>query len=258
VAHGARLNQSSTPSNLMIASATIDRRHAGIAATVLVHALLILGWLATRQAPSVAPDPRRMTVQWIRLPAPAAPVPRREKERAEPVRMHVAPRASAITLPRAPATVAPPPAASAPNADAATGTPVPPAQPARSGAAALLERARRDAGAVDRALRKENNPYIVAPLDSPEIRMRKKMERAAQLAPNRLWEAPKTEELVNDTGDGARRTRVITPGGAYCITERAPTTSIDMIEKHGKIRVTDCGTGHEQPASAQEWRTARD
>jgi hypothetical protein len=53
------------------------------------------------------------------------------------------------------------------------------------------------------ALRKENTPYIVAPLDSPEIRMRKKMERAAQLAPNRLWEAPKTEELVNDTGDGA-------------------------------------------------------
>jgi hypothetical protein len=88
--------------------------------------------------------------------------------------------------------------------------------------------------------------------------MRKKMERAAQLAPNRLWEAPKTEELVNDTGDGARRTRVITPAGAYCITERAPTTSIDMIEKHGKIRVTDCGTGHEQPASAQAWRTARD
>jgi hypothetical protein len=241
----------------MIASATIDRRHAGIAATVLVHILLILGWQATRQMPSVPPDPRRTTIQWIRLPAPAAPTPRREKERAEPVRTHAAPHAGAITLPRAPATVAPPPAGGAPNAGATTGIDTP-APPARSGAAALLERARRDVGAVDRALRKENNPYIVAPLDSPEIRMRKKMERAAQLAPNRLWEAPKTEELVNDTGDGARRTRVITPGGAYCITERAPTTSIDMIEKHGKIRVTDCGTGHEQPASAQEWRTARD
>jgi hypothetical protein len=248
MAHGARLNPSS-------ASAALDRRHAGLAATVAVHVLLLLGWQAARRTPSITPDPRRMTIQWIRLPAPAAPMPRREKERAETVRMHAAPRAGATALPRVPAPGSPPPAASAPSAAVAPAidTPAP-----RSGAAALLERARREAGAVDRALRKENNPYIVAPLDSPEIRMRRKMERAAQLAPNRLWEAPKTEELVNDTGDGARRTRVITPGGAYCITERAPTTSIDMIEKHGKIRVTDCGTGHEQPASAQAWRTARD
>jgi hypothetical protein len=242
----------------MIASATVDRRHVGIAVTLLVHALLILGWQATRRTPSAAPDPRRMTIQWIRLPAPAVPLPHREKERerAAPVRPH----AGAITLPRPPAPVAPAPAVGDPDVRAATGTdrPAPLAPPARSGAAAILERARRDAGAVDRALRRENRPYIVAPLDSPEIRMRKKMERAAQLAPNRLWEAPKTEELVNDSGDGARRTRVITPAGAYCITERSPTTSIDMIEKHGKIRITNCGTGHEQPASAQAWRTARD
>jgi hypothetical protein len=247
MAHGTRLNPSP-------ASAALDRRHAGFAATVVVHVMLLLAWQATRRAPAAIPDPRRVTIQWIRLPAPAAPMPHREKERDEPVRMHAAPRAGAITLPRAPAPVAPPPAASAPSAADAPAIDT----PARSAAATLLERARHDAGAVDRALRKENNPYIVAPLDSPEIRMRKKMERAAQLAPNRLWEAPKTEELVNDTGDGARRTRVITPAGAYCITERAPTTSIDMIEKHGKIRVTNCGTGHEQPASAQEWRTARD
>ena len=251
MAHGPGLNVPSKGTSLMIASATLDRRHVGIAVTVVVHALLILGWQATRRPPSVAPDPRRTTIQWIRLPAPTVPLARREQARVGPARTH----ASAITLPRAPATVAPLPAVGAPNADAATGTP---ALPARSEAAAILERARRDAGAVDRALRKENNPYIVAPPDSPEIRMRKKMERAAQLAPNRLWEAPKTEELVNDSGDGARRTRVITPAGAYCITERSPTTSIDMIEKLGKIRVTNCGTGHEQPASAQEWRTARD
>jgi hypothetical protein len=256
MAHRAGLSLSSKPSSLMIASATVDRRYAAIAATILVHILLILGWQATRQMPSVAPDPRRTTIQWIRLPAPAAPTPRHEQERVDPARPQLAPRENAITLAR-PTVPAAPPATSAPaaSATAAAETPAPPASP---GTATLLERARRDAGAVDRALRKENNPYIVAPLDSPQIRMRNKMERAAQLAPNRLWEAPKTEELVNDTGDGARRTRVITPGGAYCITERAPTTSIDMIEKHGKIRVTDCGTGHEQPASAQEWRTARD
>jgi hypothetical protein len=87
--------------------------------------------------------------------------------------------------------------------------------------------------------------------------MRKGMDEAAALAPNRLWEAPKIQELVNNTGDGARRTRVITGNGTYCLTERAPTTSIDMIEKHGKLRITSC-PAHESPASSQEWRTARD
>jgi hypothetical protein len=65
------------------------------------------------------------------------------------------------------------------------------------------------------------------------------------------------EELVNNTGDGARRSRVITGNGTYCITERAPTTSIDMIEKHGKLRFTSCPQ-HEAPATQQEWRTLRD
>jgi hypothetical protein len=225
-----------------------------------VHALLLRGWQLTRRAPiAPAPDPVRTTIQWIRLPAPPTrPQPRREEEaRPEPVHAPAPARPSAITLlppPSVPAVPVAPSAAAAPSASAA-----PAAAPAGAAdAAALLERARRDAGAVDRALRKENNPYIVAPLDSPQIRMRKKMEAAAAMAPNRLWEAPKIEELVNDTGDGARRSRVITGGGTYCVTERAPTASIDMIEKHGKTRITNCGSGHEQPATSQEWRTARD
>jgi len=122
----------------------------------------------------------------------------------------------------------------------------------------LVAQARRDAGAIDRALRKARNPYIVAPPDSPQIRMAQKFREAAALAPNRLWEAPKIVELVNDGGDGARRTRVLTAAGIYCITERSPATSIDMIERHGKQRITNCGHEHEQPANPQEWRTARD
>jgi hypothetical protein len=145
------------------------RRHAGIAATVLVHAVLILLWQMTRQP--------------------------------------------------------------------ATG-------------ATLLEQARRAAGGIDRALRKENNPYIVAPLDSPQIRMRKGIAAAAHMEPG-------MDELVNNTGDGARRTRVVTGGSTYCMTERSPATSIDMIEKHGKWRQTNC-PGHESTANGQEWRTARD
>ena len=123
----------------------------------------------------------------------------------------------------------------------------------RKGAAALtmMERGRHDLRPILRAMKKETKPVIVAPPDSPQIRMRKGIEQAAEMAPNHWWQAPKTAELVNNTGDGARRTRVITGNGTYCITERAPTTSIDMIEKHGKLRVTSC-PGHEAPADPQE------
>jgi hypothetical protein len=228
-----------------------DRRHVGIAVTVLVHALLILGWQATRQTPSVAPEPRRTTIQWLRLPTPAVPVPRRKEDPVKPIQPHLAPLPDAITL--APPTLsAAPPAASASTA----GTPAaadefaPPAPPTPSTGATLLERARRDAGAVDRALRKENRPYIVAPPDSPQIRMRNGIAAAARLDPG-------MDELVNNTGDGARRTRIVTGGSTYCMTERSPATSIDMIEKHGKWRQTNC-PAHESPASRQDWRTARD
>ena len=122
----------------------------------------------------------------------------------------------------------------------------------------MIEQAMRDAGAMDRAVRKDSKPTIVAPPDSPQIRMANKFWEAAALAPNKWYEAPKIVELVNDGGDGARRFRVLTALGIYCITERSPATSIDMIEKHGKQRITNCGHEHEQPANPQEWRTARD
>jgi hypothetical protein len=225
-----------------------DRRHVGIAATVLVHVVLILGWQITRRPPAVTPDPPRSTIQWIRLPAPAVPPPRREKEEQAPVPPRMMPRAGAITLPRV--TVPDAPAVAPPAADtpASPSTPAPPEAP--SAGATMLERARRDVGAIDRALRKENNPYIVAPPDSPQIRLRKGIAAAARLGPGE-------DELVNNTGDGARRTRVVAGGITYCVTERSPATSIDMIEKHGKTRITSCPE-HESPASSQEWRTARD
>jgi hypothetical protein len=238
-----------------------DRRHVGIAVTLLVHAVLLVGWQMTRRVPSsVAPDPRRTTIQWIRLPAPAMPQPHREQEEQEPVRLHAAPRASAITLPRVAVPVLPavPPMADTPMNANTPAAPAPSAAPAATSAgAAILERAHRDVGAIDRALRKEYNPYIVAPPDSPQIRLRKGIQAAADMAPNAWYEAPKTEELVNNTGDGARRTRVGSGDSSYCITERSPATSIDMIEKHGKVRITNC-PAHESTANAQEWRTARD
>ena len=229
-------------------------RRAGIAATLLVHALLILGWTMARRAPSIAPDPARTTVQWIRLPAPATPTPRRDEAHPPPIRPRTPTLPGAIAVPYASTAAAPATSGASPPAPTSAGpaadapaSPTPPAQPT---GAALLERARRDAGAVDRALRKENYPYIVAPLDSPQIRLRNGIAAAAHMAPG-------MDELVNNTGDGARRTRIVAGGSTYCMTERSPATSIDTIEKHGKWRQTNCPE-HESTANGQEWRTARD
>jgi hypothetical protein len=240
-----------TPATSFPMPPRVDRR-AGIAVTLLVHALVILCWHKTRQTQPATPDPRRTTIQWIRLPARAIPQPQPRREELHPLPIHphmpARPGAIAVPQPSAPATTsAAPPAASAAGS---TDVPTLPAAPTQSAGAALLERARRDAGAVDRALRKENYPYIVAPLDSPQIRMRNGIAAAGN-------QAPGMDELVNNTGDGARRTRVVTGGGTYCMTERSPATSIDMIEKHGKWRQTNCPE-HESTANGQAWRTARD
>ena len=240
---------------------SVDRRLAGAAVTLLVHAALAIGWQVTRTVP-LQTDGEAAVVQWLRLPPPA---PRIEVAPVPPV---VAPPPA---LPRQPApergargrapVIAPvivpaPEAAPALQAEASAPPPAAPTPPA-PGASAIMERARRSVGGIDRALRKENRATIVAPPDSPQLRMREGMELARALAPPRLWEAPKVEELVNNTGDGARRTRVITGNGTYCITERSPATNVEMIEMHGKIRLTSCPRD-ETPAKRQVWRTARD
>lgn len=239
--------------------AAADRRLAGLLATVLVHLALVLGWQLAR-TPAPAPEEADSPMlQWIALPPPAA------EPTSAPAHPPVAasrPRGPAEARGARPARSAP--SAAAPSAAMETATPVaeqagaPAAdQPAGPTAASILDEARRSVGRIDRALRKENKPLIVAPPDSPELRMRRGMEQAHALAPPRLWEAPKVEELVNNTGDGARRTRVISGRRTYCITERSPATNVEMIEMHGKIRLTNC-PAPEEPAKRQEWRTARD
>lgn len=243
-----------------VAGRSADRRLIGAFITVLIHVALILGWQMVRTLPSSQPEEAHSSIQWIDLPAlmpPVGPAPSdRPADAPRRSRRASAPSArsdmSAIqtTPPSAPAAT---PAAAEPVADPFSAAEV----PNRPGAEAIMESARRSAGSIDRALRKENRPYITAPLDSPQIRMRNGMEQAFAMAPPRLSEAPKVEELVNNTGDGARRTRVITGNRTYCVTERSPATSIDMIEKHGKLRFTNCPK-YEEPAKQQRWRTARD
>lgn len=238
-----------------------DRRLAGIGATLLVHLALILGWQMARQAPPAQSDGLEPAIQWLQLPTPAT-APRTEPLPALP-EPAPAPRraASRSSIPGSGSSSAASPAAPAPGVESEAQPVADPAPatsaPAQPSVESILQEARRSAGDIERALRKERQPTIVAPPDSPEIRMRQRMQEARDLAPPRAWEAPRIEELVNQTGDGARRTRVITGRGTYCITERSPVTSIDMIEKHGKQRFTNCPQ-HETPASPQEWRTARD
>lgn len=245
-----------------------ERRFTGLALTVLVHAALLLGWQTSRQLPPAdsGPEPVRTRIQWIRLPPPSVPRPLPEQApvpaaaaAAKPARPAPAPvraaAAPAAPSPAAPSIAVPPAAPSA--LAAAVPAPAPAAPATAPSTDEILRRAKRDIGKIDRDLRKENNPYIVAPPDSPAIRMRRGMETAHDLAPPRIWEAPKIEALVNNTGDGARRERVITGNGTYCVTDRGINTSIDMLEIHGKQRITNCPQ-HETPASRQEWRTARD
>jgi type IV secretory pathway VirB10-like protein len=251
--------------DLAYRSRSTDRRF-GLLLTALVHVALIGGWQMTRTlpAPASSEEGARTRIFWIPLPQPKPQQPKEEEETPAPRKEAAAPRpyaGPALSLP------APPPVTPAPApADSAAVTPAAPAATADAPAQAaaqkpsaeeILRQARRDIGRIDKGLRKENNPYIAAPLDSPQIRMRRKMEEAAALAPNRLWEAPKIEELVNNSGDGARRSRVITGNGTYCLTERSPTTNVEMIEHHGKLRITNCPQD-EGTATKQTWRTLRD
>lgn len=228
-------------------------RLAGLGVTLAVHLALILAWQMAGKLLSLPREGSDEAMQWLLLPTPPPRV-----EPAAPAPVQKIPPAPLAAPTRAGRTV---PAPAAPMAEAPAAVPPPTViaeQPAALPSAAdILANARRSVGEIDRALRKENKPLIVAPPDSPQIRMREGMEHARAMAPPRLWEAPKVEELVNNTGDGARRTRVINGRRTYCITERAPTTGIDMIEMHGKQRFTSCPT-HETPAKQQVWRTARD
>lgn len=236
----------------------VDGRLPGIAVTVLLHLALLVGWKMMKAPATPAPPDGRAFIRWIRLPAPQ-PVARPQalpqvQPPPAPARAATAPARPAVTRADAPAVAVAIPAPAPAPAPAPTMTLVAPtAVPAET----IMEKARRSAGAVDRALRKENNPYIVAPLDSPEIRMKRGMAEAHALAAPRLWEGPKIDELVNQTGDGARRDRVTGAFGTYCLSERSVNTSIDTIERHGKLRITNCPQ-HETTPNGQGWRTARD
>jgi hypothetical protein len=220
-------------------------RSAALAATVAIHLALLFCWQLAQRAPQRHDDGPRQAIQWLWLPRPStAPV-------ATPPSDKVREQLRAASRPRDPVPPAQtplPPVPIAPPGPDAAATPMPNAE-------AMLEQAKRSVAGIDKELRKESRGLISAPADTPQIRMRKGMEKASELAPNRWYEAPKVSEIIDPgTGYDRKRYRVTTANGTYCVTyesNHAPD-GLDIMKNGIKPKLTNCPP-HEQPATRQEW-----
>lgn len=223
----------------------------GIGISLAVHALLLGAWQLSRpvKLQDDASEPRRM--QFLRLlPAPTA-MPDRPGQ--------VPPLPAPATRPRAvqtsPQRVEPAQAASAPDTIALPAPPTADASPAAS-ASELLRDAKAAVGAIDRALRAENPTRgIHAPVETRQMKLEKGIARAAELAPNKWYQAPKVEEILDPGGYGRRRYRVVGAAGTYCVTyesNHAPD-GLDTMRDGIKPKITNCDED-ELPATKQKWK----
>lgn len=143
--------------------------------------------------------------------------------------------------------MAPPPDLPAPLAP-----PAPAAAPATPGAAApsrsaddILQQAKRDIGKIDQDLRTNTfqGKLIQAPADSPAIRLKKGFDEAAAVTPNKWFEKPKVETLLDAGGYSRRINRVRGALGTYCITtesNHAPD-GLDIMKNGIQQKLTTCG-----------------
>lgn len=146
------------------------------------------------------------------------------------------------------------PAAPAPEAIA-----LPAAQPVDAptapSATELLRDAKAAVGVIDRALRKENpGRGIHAPAETARMKLERGIEQAAEMAPNKWYQAPKTQEILDPGGYGRKRYRVITARGTYCITYESNhgPDGRDTMRDGIPPKMTNCPP-HEEPAKAQKW-----
>ncbi|MBD8532519.1 MULTISPECIES: hypothetical protein [unclassified Massilia] len=230
------------------------RTLSGIGVSLAVHALLLGLWQLSR--PVAVPDdgePRR--VQFLRLlPAPAA-------ERGAPA-LPSSVRSSASSARIAPAARATPPVSSQSLPEPAAEPLALPAIPAADAppapaisSADLLRAARAEAGAADRALRAENpRRGIRAPIETAQMKLERGIAHAAEMAPNRWYQAPKTQEILDPGGYGRRRHKVITATGTYCVTYESNhgPDGRDTMRDGIPPKFTNCPP-HEEPAKAQKW-----
>ncbi|MES2016512.1 MAG: hypothetical protein V4484_08445 [Pseudomonadota bacterium] len=218
-----------------------DRRLTGMTITFALHLALLCAWQLARQPHKHAEADDASRIQWVRIAAPRPPKP----PALPPVRVRSAPAPVQHAIASATPPTEPPEVAA----------PVAIAAPAAPSAEQMLQQARRDLGKIDRDLRKEfPGSRIKAPSDSPQLRLAKGIEHAAEMAPPRWFEAPKVTEIIDPGGYGRRRYRVITGGGTYCVTyesNHAPD-GLDTMKNGIKPKITNCPPD-EQPATRQKW-----
>lgn len=223
----------------------------GIGISLAVHLLLIVLWQASR--PALLPDEPLREMQFVRV----LPLPDKLEPPPPPL---PSPAPAAARRPAArQAAQAAPQAASAPAAAEAIATAPAepgdtPAAPARS-AAELLQQAKAAVGAIDGALRKENpRRGIQAPIVTATMKLERGIARAAYMAPNKWYEAPKVHEVLDPGGYGRRRYRVITATGTYCMTYESNhgPDGRDTMRDGIPPKKTNCDPD-EEPATSQDW-----
>jgi hypothetical protein len=225
------------------------RSLTGIGVSLAVHALLIGAWQLSRPV-KLQDDGEPQRVQFLRL-LPAQQIAPDRSDVAPPSPARAASSRTAHTRPQA---VEPARAASAPETIALPAPPMADTPPAPS-ATDLLRDARAAVGAIDRALRAENPTRgIHAPVETRQMKLEKGIARAAELAPNKWYQAPKVEEILDPGGYGRRRYRVVGAAGTYCVTyesNHAPD-GIDTMQRGIQPKLTSCDDD-EQPVTKQKW-----
>jgi hypothetical protein len=232
-----------------------DRRLPALAATLAVHLAFLLIWRLAQPLPEA--EPRSESMQWLRLlPLPRAAPPRADAAETPPPKTErhgTAPRPG--PRPRVDVEVAATPAAPSSPAVRSELDEMPAPAPVQGNGETLMERARREVGAVDRTLTKARHRNLIsAPVVTAHMRMQKGMELAYDLAPPGLFEKAKITEIIDPGGYGRRRYRVVTHGGTFCMTyesNHAPD-GIDTMKNGIKPKITNCDAD-EQPATEQKW-----
>lgn len=234
------------------------RRYAtGIGVSLALHGLLIASWQLS-QPPRLADDAPSSSMLLRLLPArPAEPALTQPRSpAASPATQAPARRSAkqALEETRAAPSSAQPVMAATP---APQQTDTPPAAPSPS-ARDMLSRARAAAGGIDRTLRRENPQRgIVAPVVTAQMKLEKGIAEAADMAPNKWYQAPKTQEIMDPGGYGRRRYRVVGPRGTYCVTYESNhgPDGRDSMRDGLPPKMTNCDPD-EGPATSQKWNDA--
>jgi len=126
---------------------------------------------------------------------------------------------------------------------AAPGAPTQLPAASRPSAESMVEAARRDAGNIDRELRKDAPPKDAT---AAEPTMQQKLEMGLAPAAPPPPRSPKETTMEDITlPNGQRVTKVTGPTGTYCVTQISVgnTKGEDIMQKGAISRTTSCGAG---------------